>query len=233
MQAFILVGGLGTRLRSVLGDMPKALAPVAGRPFLEYQLRLLRAHSITEVILCTGYRGEEIQATIGNGQSLGLHIVYSQEPEPLGTAGALRHATPLVHGPFLVLNGDTYVEFDLAQLVTFHQARDAVVTIGLAHVDDPRRYGRVRTAPDGRVLAFVEKDAELHPGESVSAGVYLCQPDLLSFIPARRAVSLEREVFPVLTSRRKLYATIIADSFIDMGTPEGYRALQHLLAKAG
>jgi NDP-sugar pyrophosphorylase family protein len=234
-RAFVLAGGLGTRLRSVISDRPKPLAPLGDRPFLEYQLELLVRRGVREAVLCVGYLHEQIVAHFGTGAAWGLELHYSVESQPLGTGGALKLAEPLAEGPLLVLNGDTYCDLDLEALVDRYtnpppgQPRP-LAALALAEVADARQYGTVQLDAGGRIGRFCEKSTTTLGPALVSAGVYLLDPAVLGLIPAGRAVSLEREIFPsLLEDRRGMAGYRARVPFIDMGTPEGYHLLrQHL-----
>lgn len=195
ITAAILAGGLGTRLRSVVADRQKVLADVHGRPFLTYLLDQVADTGISDVVLCTGYRGEQVKAMLGETYH-GLHLTYSQEPEPLGTGGALRYALPLLMSdPVLVMNGDSCYQADLRRFLRWHQSSGAKASLLLTEVPDTRRYGWVEVDREGRIVRFDEKDHAGGPGW-VNAGLYLISRSLLQSIPATRMVSLEREVFP-------------------------------------
>ncbi len=229
MKAFILAGGLGTRLRSIITDCPKALAQIGSRPFLAYQLDLLRKQSFTDIVLCTGHMSQAIEEYFGDGGDFGVQITYSIEKKPLGTAGAIKNAAPLADGAFLVLNGDTYIQADLWGMIRFHHDRRALATIGLSRVGDPSRSGLVQVDRAGRVARFIEKGAVTGDCNTVSAGVYVFEPGMLDFIPSDRSVSLELEVFPCLVEvKAPLYGYTLSGSFVDIGTPEGYRRMQKL-----
>lgn len=224
MQAVVLAGGLGTRLRPVLGDVPKPMAPLSGRPFLEYQLLYLKHAGITEVVLCVGYRAEVIEEYFGDGTRYGLKIVYSTEAAPLGTGGAIKLAAPLLRDSFFVLNGDSYAELDYRELERFQREHHALATLGLTRSDDARAYGSVVATQDGRVTAFREK-AEQGGGAAayISAGVYRFERAVLDFIPAKKAVSLETQTFPtMLTQGARLFGMAFEGYFIDIGTPAMY-----------
>lgn len=226
--AIILAGGLGTRLRSAVRDRPKVLAETCGRPFLSRLLDQLAAAGMGRAVLCTGYLGEQVEAAFG-GTYGGLRLVYSRETAPLGTAGALRAALPLVScDPLLVMNGDSYYQLDLAAFWACHQARPARATMALARVPDTRRFGRVSVDEDGRVLAFEEKGVGGGPGW-INAGVYVLGRDLLRTIPAQGAVSLERQCFPSWIGGG-LYAYPGEGAFLDIGTPESYAAAEEFFS---
>lgn len=228
ITAAILAGGLGTRLRAVVTDRPKALAEVHGRPFLSFLLDQLAAARIRDVVLCIGYRGEQVRAAFGDAYG-GLRLRYSQERELLGTAGALRLALPLLQSdPVLVMNGDSFCETDLRAFARWHWERGAEATLLLVRVPDAGRYGRVEVDAAGRVLRFEEKGSTGDPGW-VNAGVYLLSRRLLGTIPAGRPVSLEHQVFPAWIGRG-LYGYRTAGRFLDIGTPEAYAMAEAFFA---
>lgn len=218
--ALILAGGLGTRLRSAVADRPKALAEVAGRPFLAWQLEMLSAAGVQHAILCTGYRGEMIRETFGPTFA-GMQLDYSREHQPLGTGGALRAALSLTDAEtLLVLNGDSFCHIDLAALARQHQTNGAAASLVLTHVENTSRYGRVETDAAGRVTRFTEKGDSNQPGW-INAGVYLLQREVIESIAPVGQVSLERQVFPNWIGRG-LYGQRCGGEFIDIGTPESY-----------
>lgn len=224
VPAAILLGGLGTRLRSVVSDRPKALAQVAGRPFVSYLFDQLMRAGVRRAILCAGYLGAQVQAQFGEAYHT-LSLAYSVETEPLGTAGALRLAAPLVASPTcLVLNGDSYCEADFNAFWQWHGQHGALASLVLTRVIDTGRYGQVRVQPNGSVLRFVEKQARGGPGW-INAGVYLIDQTVLNTIPAGRAVSLEHEIFPAQVGQG-LYGWQGGERFLDIGTPTAYEVAQ-------
>lgn len=238
MQAFILAGGLGTRLHPIMNGRPKAMASPGGRPFLEHQLEWLRDQGVGEVVLCLGHLHEEIRNHFGDGRAWGVQVAYSVEPSPQGTGGALKRAQPLVSGPFLTLNGDSYLALDLAALGATHRANRqadpcAMGLLALTRVDDVRSYGSVSLDTHGRIDRFIEKsDRAAVPGW-INAGVYVFEPALLDLIPSGMPVSLERETFPSLLAQgHHLYGCPTEGRFIDIGTPDGYRQFECYLMEA-
>jgi mannose-1-phosphate guanylyltransferase len=235
MQAVILAGGLGTRLRGVVDDQPKAMAEVAGQPFLAYLLAQLRAQGFHDVVLCVGHLGGQIREHFGDGRHWGMSIRYAVERQLLGTAGALKNAELLIEGTFLVLNGDSYLDDDLHDVVAFHQRRRHVPhlagTVAMVEVDDGSAYGTLQLGPQLRIERFAEKTPSIIPW--INAGVYVLEPQVLEAIPAGRAVSIERETFPwLLEQGQRLYGCPMRGYFVDIGTPRGYRAFQdHVAAK--
>ncbi len=225
VTAAILAGGLGTRLRSAVPDLPKVLAPVCGRPYLTYLLDQLADAAVREVVLLTGYRAEQIYATFGD-RYLGMRLIHSPEPFPLGTAGSIRWALSYLRAPLvLLMNGDSYCDVDLTALVDGHEQRAADVSVVLTPVEDVARFGKVALAPGGRITGFSEKQAT---GLGwINAGIYLLDRRLIENIPDGRRVSLEREMFPAwLTQARRVCAFPCTDPFIDIGTPCTYEAAQ-------
>ena len=228
VRAFVLCGGAGTRLRPMLADRPKSMALISGTPFLELLLDSLRSHRIGEVILGTGYMAEKIESYFGSGNKFGLNIRYSREHEPLGTGGALKLAESLISDPVLVLNGDSYVEWSLVPMLELFTVKNADIVVVLQAVADVTRYGSVALDQDGRVTQFVEKgDAAGHG--LINAGVYLLRKQIVRDLPAGKASSLEREVFPQLLDRGA-YGLISAGLFIDIGIPDDFKRAQALLA---
>jgi mannose-1-phosphate guanylyltransferase len=227
-QAVILAGGQGTRLRPLTETRPKPIVPVLNRPFLDYQLALLRAHGIIDVILSCSYRVADIRAAMGEGDRAGVRLRYVVEPEPLGTAGGVRNAADLARGLLVVLNGDILTDADLGAILTFHEARGARVTIGLIAVEDPTAYGLVETAADGAIRRFIEKPtpAEITTN-TVNAGIYVIDADLLARIPTGRPVSIEREFFPALLAGGvRCFGREIHGYWRDIGSPAAYREAQ-------
>jgi NDP-sugar pyrophosphorylase family protein len=236
MHAVILAGGLGTRLGNVIAGLNKPMAPVAGRPFLEYLLLQLAKNRVGGVTLCLGHRGDLIRNHFGVGRFGRMRLAYSVEDSLCGTAGALKLAEPLLPGEnFLVLNGDSLFDIPLQELADFHHDRGALATLALAPVEDPGRFGTVVVDETGQVLRFTEKGQGL-PGGLINAGVYVFRREVLARIPAGRPVSLEREVFPTLIGKG-LCGLAFRDYFVDMGVPEDYARIranpQPLRAAAG
>jgi mannose-1-phosphate guanylyltransferase len=214
--AVILVGGLGTRLRPLTERVPKAMLPIANRPFMEHQLEHLAEHGVDRVILACGYQPDALRAHLGD------RVEYVEEDEPLGTGGAIAHAARGVGETFLALNGDVLTDLDISSLVAFHRRRGARATLALQPVDDPSRFGVVVTAADGAVEAFIEKP---EPGTAlattINAGTYVLEPGVLDLIEPGRAVSVEADVFPRLVGAG-LYGMVARGRWLDIGTPESY-----------
>jgi NDP-sugar pyrophosphorylase family protein len=231
LSAAILCGGLGTRLRPVVADRPKPLALVRGRPFLTYLLDRLDAAGVREVVLLTGHRAGQVRAALGDRYA-GLRLRYSEEPAPLGTAGAVRLALPLLRGPaVLLLNGDSYCRVHLAAFHAAHRRRAADVSLVLAQSPDAARFGRVETGRDGRVRCFREKAAAAGAAW-INAGVYLIDRGLLEALPAGEPRSLERDLFPEWVGSTRFFGFRCRGRFLDIGTPESYAAAERFFRPA-
>src|SRR4051794_13453585 len=222
MQAVILVGGEGTRLRPLTVTVPKPVLPLVDRPFLVYMLEWLRRHGVDDVIMSCGFLATSVRNVLGDGSHLGLRLRFVEEPEPRGTAGALKYAEDLLDERFLMLNGDVLTDIDLTAQIAQHERTGAVGTLALVPVEDPTAYGLVRTNEDCSVDAFVEKPtADSIDTNLISAGAYVLERSVLDLIPPDRNVSIEREVWPRLVGAG-LY-TYAADAYwLDIGTPERY-----------
>jgi phosphoheptose isomerase/choline kinase len=218
IDCVVLCGGLGTRLADAVPGLPKCLAEVAGRPFIEWVLLGLRTQGVTDVLLATGHRGDQLEARLSDGGHLGLRLRYSREPSPRGTAGALRFALPSLHrDAVLLINGDTYCEIDIATVIDTHSRRPARVTMLATHVPDRGRYGSLEVGLDEGVLSFGEKRAG-GPG-LVSCGVYLVDRDVVEGFPSDTRLDMETDVLPQLGAE-SLFAVVNSGPFIDIGTPE-------------
>jgi NDP-sugar pyrophosphorylase family protein len=224
----ILAGGLGTRLRSVVSDRPKVLVEIGGRTFLSYILDQLLATGMEDVVLCTGYLGEQVKAAFGERYGE-LCLNYSQEPSPRGTAGALRLALPRCKSDvLLVMNGDSYCDTNLESYWRWYEKRCAKASLCLVRVPDTGRYGRVTVGADDEVTAFDEKGKEQGPGW-INAGIYLLSREAVLEIPEDRAVSLEREIFPSWIGHG-LHAFRNEAHFLDIGTPDDFAKAEAFFA---
>lgn len=219
MNAFVLAGGLGTRLKPRFGDLPKALAPVGGRPFLAKPLEWLASHGIREVVMCVGYGATQLRETLGDGSAFGVRLAWSEEDHPLGTGGALRHAAVHVRGPALVLNGDTLAECDPWALERARWEAGSLGAVALFEVPDTRSRGRVECREDGHIARFVEKDDSFSGPAWVNGGVYAFSSRLWRHLPAG-ASSLERDVLPSLATEGRITGMKASGTFYDIGTPE-------------
>lgn len=226
-QAIVLVGGLGTRLRGELGDLPKPLAPVAGRPFLAYVLDQLAAAGMRRAILATGYGSAQVEAAIGRSWQ-GMDVIYSVEDAPLGTGGAVAQAARLLHDAEAhVLNGDTFLRFDLAALERSVADTGAALGMALARVPDVSRYGAVEVI-DGLVRSFSEKGGD-GPG-LINAGSYFLTEPAFAACPLLPAFSFEHAVLHPLAAAGRVAACVDTSDFIDIGVPEDYRLAQSRFA---
>jgi len=227
VKALLLVGGRGTRLSSIVPSKPKPLAPVGDRPFLELLIRQLKIQNIRKVVLCTGYQAEQIEQTFGDGSKLDVVIEYSREPEPMGTAGAVRLARRYLQqfDDFLVLNGDSFLEIDFRRLIDFHRTHGGMATIAAVAVPNADRYGAIEAATNNRITRFAEKSGK-HGRGLVSAGIYVFGIKVLEHIREGPA-SLEIDVLPNLLSQG-VYAFEQHGMFIDIGTPADYARAQEL-----
>lgn len=220
IDVLVLAGGLGTRIRPVLGDVPKVLAPIAGKPYLDYLLDWLRQFGIRRIVLGLGHRADAVLAHLQARPAGGLDIATVIEPAPLGTAGAIRLARSELHSdPVLVMNGDSFADVDLGRFLASHRRAKARGNILCAMVEDAGRYGRVILDGGGHIQSFAEKNVSFHGAALVNAGVYLLSADLLDEIAAGHAVSLERDVFERMPPG-SLAAFTECRRFIDIGTPE-------------
>lgn len=222
-DAVILVGGKGTRLRPLTNSIPKPMLPVVGYPFLQHLLGRIREAGMTHVVLGTSFKAEVFEEHFGDGSEMGLEIEYVVEDSPLGTGGGIRNVLPkLRHDRAMIFNGDILGGTDLNAVLRTHVDNDADVSLHLLRVADPRAFGCVPTAEDGRVEAFLEK-AEDPPTDQINAGCYVFQRDVVESIPEGRVVSVERDVFPdLLVKGRRLYGHVDQAYWRDLGTPDDF-----------
>jgi mannose-1-phosphate guanylyltransferase len=225
MKALLLVGGQGTRLRPLTIHGPKSIVPIFNRPFLHYQLDLIKqVPEIDEVILSLNYQPHRIEEVFGDGREAGIKLRYVVEPTPLGTAGAVRYAAQGVRDTIVVFNGDVLTQVDLRGLIAFHRGRGARATIVLTPVENPTAYGLVETDPASNILRFLEKPK---PDEitcnTINAGIYVLEPETFDRIPPDVPWSIERSFFPSFIERHETFlASIYRDYWIDIGTPDKY-----------
>ena len=227
MQAVVLVGGEGTRLRPLTLSTPKQMLPIVEQPMIERVLGQLARHGVDEAVLSLGYLPDAFMHAYPGGTAAGVRLSYAVEPEPLDTAGAVRFAARHagVRSTFVVVNGDVLTDMDLGALVDFHRRQSAEGTIALHPVEDPSRFGVVPTDADGRVTAFVEKPPRgEEPTNLINAGTYVLEPTVLDRIDGTRRVSIEREVFPAMAREGVLFARADTAYWLDTGTPEAYLA---------
>jgi len=225
MKAILLAGGKGTRLRPLTIHTPKPIVPIFNRPFLHYQIDLLKqVPEIDEVILSLNYQPRRIEEIFGDGSALDIKIRYVVEPAPLGTAGAVKYAGDSLTESVVVFNGDVLTQIDLAAVIRLHRERKARATIVLTPVENPTAYGLVETDAGGNVSRFVEKpSADEITTNNINAGIYVLEPDTFDRIPSDVAWSIERSYFPSLIERRETFVAYIYNGYwIDIGTPEKY-----------
>ena len=224
MQAVILVGGEGTRLRPLTSQLPKPVLDVIDRPFLAHMLDWLSRHGVDRAIISCGFKADALIERLGTGVVHGVELTYVQEPEPRGTAGALKFAEEYLDERFLMLNGDVLTDLDLSAQLAAHAATPgATGTLGLVPVADPSAFGLVRTAEDGTVVGFVEKPKpEEIDTDLISAGAYVLERSVLDLIPAGENVSIERAVFPLMVGNGLYGFAHRSAYFMDLGTPERY-----------
>ncbi len=231
MKAILLAGGQGTRLRPLTLHTPKPIVPIFDRPFLRYQIDLLRqVPEVDEVVLSLNYQPRRIEEVFGDGSDLGIHLRYVVEPTPLGTGGAIRFAAGDRLGePIVVFNGDVLTSVDLPAVLRLHRERKAKATIVLTPVENPSAYGLVETDPEGNILAFLEKpSADQIRCNTINAGIYVLEPDTLERVPKDTNYSIERGYFPsLIANHERFVAHIDRGYWIDIGTPEKYRQAHH------
>jgi mannose-1-phosphate guanylyltransferase len=225
MKAILLAGGKGTRLRPLTIHTPKPIVPIFDRPFLQFQLDLIKKVSeIDEVILSLNYQPRRIEEIFGDGGDTGLSLRYMVEPAPLGTAGAIKYAAANVDDSIVVFNGDVLTEVDLGAVIALHRERKAKATIVLTPVDNPTAYGLVETDARGNIQRFIEKpDPQQITCDTINAGIYILEPDTFDRIPPDVPYSIERSYFPSLIERGETFVAYIYKGYwIDIGTPEKY-----------
>ena len=228
MKALILAGGKGTRLRPLTVYTPKPIVPFLNKPFLLYQLNLLRRAGIEDITLSLSYQPDKIEHIMGDGSEFGVHLNFVTEPAPMGTGGAYKYAADAFRETTVVFNGDILTDLDIGKVIRFHKEKQAEATIVLTPVENPSAYGLVETEADGRVLRFREKPkpeelAELATN-NINAGIYILEPSVLDIIPAGENRSFEYQVFPELLEAQKSFFAYVIDGnyWRDIGTPKSY-----------
>src|ERR687896_1321804 len=222
MQALILAGGEGTRLRPLTTTVPKPVVPLVDRPFIAFMLDWLRAHDVHDVVMSCGHLASGVRNVLGDGSAYGIMLRYVEEPRPLGTGGALKYAASLLDDRFLMLNGDVLTDIDLSAQLAQHERTGAQATLALTPVEDPSNYGLVRTSDGGEVTEFVEKPApDQIDTRNISAGIYVLERSVLELLEPEQPASIERDVFPRLVGEG-LYAYVGDGYWLDIGTPERY-----------
>jgi len=234
MQALILAGGKGTRLRPLTVYTPKPIVPICNRPFLLYQIDTLRRAGITDITLSLSYQPNKIEQLLSDGSEYGVKLKYTVEPQPMGTAGAYKFAEDLIREPTVVFNGDILTDLDLKAVIREHTERKATATVVLTPVENPSAYGLVETESDGHIRRFLEKPKpEEITCNTINAGTYILEPKVLDFIPTDENHSFEYGLFPELLKRKEAFFSHIPARtyWIDIGTPERYLQVnQDLLA---
>src|SRR5580693_5995306 len=222
MQAVILVGGEGTRLRPLTSTVPKPVVPLVDRPFISYMLEWLCSHGIDDVIMSCGFLATSVRNVLGDGSAYGVKLRFVEEPDPRGTAGALKFAESLLEERFLMLNGDVLTDIDLSAQIAQHERVGAKATLALVPVEDPSAYGLVCLDDDRAVKDFIEKPSpDRIDTNLISAGAYVLEREILELVPADRNVSIEREVWPRLIGQG-LYGYPSESYWLDIGTPARY-----------
>ncbi|MCW5958855.1 MAG: NDP-sugar synthase [Pyrinomonadaceae bacterium] len=228
MQAIILAGGKGTRLRPLTVYTPKPIVPFANRPFLLYQIDLLKRAGITDITLSLNYQPDKIEHQLGYGPEFGVELKYVTEPSPMGTGGAYKYASNAITDTTVVFNGDILTDLDLARAIEFHRAKKAEATIVLTPVENPSAYGLVDSDEEDRVLRFLEKpkgeELESLTTNNINAGIYILEPGILDLIPENENYSFEYDVFPSLLEKKKsFYAFVLENEYWrDIGNPVNY-----------
>jgi mannose-1-phosphate guanylyltransferase len=222
MQALILAGGEGTRLRPLTSTVPKPVVPLVDRPFIGFMIDWLRSHGVDDVVMSCGHLADGVRAVLGDGSAFGVRLRYVEEPRPLGTGGALKFAQEWLDERFFMLNGDTLTDIDLSAQLAFHTASGAQATLGLYEVEDPSSYGLVRLHADGSVREFLEKPSpDQIDTRNVSAGMYVLERSVLDLLEYGEPASIERDVFPRLVGNG-LYGHVGSGYWMDIGTPDRY-----------
>ena len=231
MQAVILAGGLGKRLRTVTGMVPKVMVPVNGRPFIAYLLELLSSNGISEVVMCTGYQGEQVKEYIGDGRSFGVNIVYSEEKESLlGTGGAVKQAQALLDERFFIINGDTYLPVDYGEVEGsfIGTGKGALMVVYDNNKGNSRVKSNVELGANSMVVRY-DKGGFEEGLKYVDAGVMALRREELDLIEGGRPVSLEKELYPLLIGKKNLAAYITRVKFYDIGAPEQVKVFEEYL----
>jgi|YNPMSStandDraft_2_1061718.scaffolds.fasta_scaffold00089_13 NDP-sugar pyrophosphorylase family protein len=229
MQAVVLAGGMGRHIKSELGQAPKPMAIVNGYPFLEYVLLYLRKNGIDEIILSCGYMRSVIESYFGNGKKWGLSILYTDEDFLRGTAGSVKLAEPLIkNNQFVVMNGDTFHDVPLYDLIEFHLTHEAWITLALKESEHPERYGVVELGENNQIVRFVGRGHK-DLFRLVNTGVYVFSKEVLQFIQPNENISLEKDIFPLLTKLGKLYGYVCDSVFLDIEVPENFSQVKEKL----
>ncbi len=233
MQALILAGGKGTRLRPLTVYTPKPIVPVLNRPFLLYQIEILARAGITEIVLSLSYQPDKIEDLLGDGSDYGVKLRYITEPSPMGTGGAYKFAADAIRETTVVFNGDILTDVDISSIIAFHKEIKSEATIALVPVEDPSAYGLVETNAQHQVLRFLEKpkpeDIATLNINTINAGIYVLEPSILDLIPKDENCSFEYNVFPsILEKQKRFYAYVLRENYWrDLGNPKSYLEAHH------
>jgi NDP-sugar pyrophosphorylase family protein len=231
MQALILAGGKGTRLRPLTIYTPKPIVPVLNKPFLLYQIEILRRAGIKDITLSLSYQPDKIELLLGDGSDYGVNLRFITEPNPMGTGGAYKFAAEAIRDTTVVFNGDILTDLNISKVIEFHRRKSSEATLTLVPVENPAAYGLVETDDEGRVLRFLEKpnpeEIAALSANNINAGIYVLEPTILDLIPAGENRSFEYNVFPeILAAEKPFYAFIMENNYWrDIGTPESYGAV--------
>ena len=233
MQALILAGGRGTRLRPLTVYTPKPIVPLVNRPFLMYQIEVLRKAGITDITLSLSYQPDKIEHLLGRGSDFGVDLRYVTEPSPMGTGGAYKFASNALVETTVVFNGDILTDLDIGKLIEFHRSKSAAATLSMVPVDDPTRYGLIQTDAEGKVIRFLEKpqpdELEELKINTINAGIYILEPTILDIIAKDANKSFEYDVFPDILNRGLPFFgyEMKSEYWRDIGTPASYLAAHH------
>mgnify|MGYP001256868686 CR=1 FL=1 len=233
MQALILAGGKGTRLRPLTVYTPKPIVPVLNRPFLLYQIEILARAGITEIVLSLSYQPDKIEDLLGDGSEYGVKLSYVTEPSPMGTGGAYKFAADNIRETTVVFNGDILTDLDISSVIAFHREKSSDATLALVPVEDPSAYGLVETDSEQRILRFLEKpkpeDIAKINVNTINAGIYILEPSILDLIPKNENSSFEYNIFPsILEKQKQFYAYIMKEDYWrDLGNPKSYLEAHH------
>ncbi|MDE2589615.1 MAG: nucleotidyltransferase family protein [Patescibacteria group bacterium] len=228
MQALILAGGLGTRLRNVVKDRPKPMAIIGGKPFLEYQIELLKKNGVKDIILSTGYMSEKVVEYFHSGEKHGVSIKYVKEEDLLGTGGAIKNAKDILDEQFLALNGDSIFLVDIQSMIKFHRDNQADLTISLAGVKEKSKFGNVKTNDNSQITEFIEKGDS--PTGLINGGIYYFEKDNFDWQSFPDKFSIEKDFFPQVIKNKRVFGFVSDSYFIDIGTEEDYEKFAKVLS---
>jgi mannose-1-phosphate guanylyltransferase / phosphomannomutase len=224
MKAVVMAGGEGSRLRPLTVTRPKPMVPIVGRPVMEHILNLLKAHGITDVVVTVQYMASAIEDYFGDGNQFGMHISYSREEVPLGTAGSVKNAEALLDEPFLVISGDALTDFNLSEIIKYHQDRKALATLTLAHVANPLEYGVIITNEEGHITQFLEKPSwgEVF-SDTINTGIYVLDPVIFSYFEGNKPFDFSQDLFPMMLEKGDpMYGCVASGYWCDVGNLAEY-----------